>query len=73
MGLFSSYESEEFRNFTSIASELRAMYEFRHTLFASFLPTKSSTFTAPAIRVFKKFEESFNDLKVSFTFPYVLI
>jgi protein disulfide-isomerase A1 len=64
VGLFSSYESEEFRNFTYLANELRSMYEFCHTLDASYLPAKSAALTAPAVRIFKKFEESFNDLKV---------
>ena len=64
MGVFSSYDSEEFTIFTSVANELRSDYEFKHTLDASFLPTKETALTGPAIRLFKKFDEGFSDLKV---------
>mgnify|MGYP000751195391 CR=1 FL=1 len=65
MGVFSSYECEEFRNFTLVASELRSLYEFRHTMDASFLPTKSTPLIgSPIIRVFKNFDEGYDDLMV---------
>ena len=65
VGVFSSYECEEFRNFTSVASELRSQYEFRHTMDSSFLPTKSTPLVeSPVIRVFKNFDEGYDDLKV---------
>lgn len=63
--MFTSYDSEEFKVFTSVATELRSDYEFKHTLDASFLPTKETTLTGPVIRLFKKFDEGFNDLKVN--------
>ena len=65
MGVFSSYECEEFRNFSLVASELRSQYEFRHTMDSSFLPTKSTPLVeSPVIRVFKNFDEGYDDLKV---------
>lgn len=63
VGVFSSYDSEEFTNFTSVANELRSDYTFGHTSDASFLPEKSGDLTPPAIRLFKKFDEGFDDLK----------
>lgn len=63
VGVFTSYDSEEYKSFISIASELRSEYEFKHTLDASFLPKKSEVLSGPAIRVYKKFDEGFNDLK----------
>lgn len=64
MGVFPSYDSEEYKSFISVASELRSDYEFKHTLDPSFLPKKSEVLSGPTIRVYKKFDEGFNDLKV---------
>lgn len=63
VGVFSSYESKEFKVFMNTANELRSHYEFRHTLDPSFLPKKAAALSGPTIRVFKKFDEGFNDLK----------
>ena len=63
--MFTSYDSEEFKLFTSVANELRSDYEFKHTLDASFLSIKETALTGPVIRLFKKFDEGFNDLKVN--------
>ena len=65
--MFSSYECEEFHNFSLVASELRSRYEFLHTLNADFLHPESAPLTvvAPCIRVFKNFDdEGFNDTEV---------
>lgn len=64
MGIFSSYKSKEFTDFMTSASELRSDYDFKHTLDSSFLPRKATALNGPTIRVFKKFDEGFNDLKV---------
>eukprot|EP00250_Pteridium_aquilinum_P016397 c23086_g1_i2 orf=548-2068(-) len=63
VGVFTSYDSEEYKSFISAASELRSEYEFTHTLDAGFLPKKSVVLSGPTIRVYKKFDEGFDDLK----------
>ena len=62
--MFTSYDSEDFTNFVSIASKLRSDYDFKHTIDANLLPPLKDAITGPMIRVFKKFDEGFNDLKV---------
>ncbi|EFJ34965.1 hypothetical protein SELMODRAFT_142613 [Selaginella moellendorffii] len=61
IGVFKSYDSEEFQNFTALAEALRSEYDFRHTLDASVLPLKDEPLKAPAVRLFKVFDERFND------------
>lgn len=63
VGIFSSYDTEEFTNFTSVASELRSDYAFWYVIDASLLPSKPGPLVPPSIRLFKKFDEGFNDLK----------
>ncbi|KAH7445484.1 hypothetical protein KP509_01G011100 [Ceratopteris richardii] len=63
VGVFNSYDSDEYKDFISVASELRSEYVFKHTLDSSLLPKKDLDLSLPSIRVFKKFDEGFNDLK----------
>ncbi|KAJ7565657.1 hypothetical protein O6H91_02G069700 [Diphasiastrum complanatum] len=63
VGFFEQYEGEEFLNFTKAAETLRSDYEFFHTSDLSLLPAKSVALVAPAVRLFKTFDEGFNDIK----------
>ncbi|KAH7423465.1 hypothetical protein KP509_12G057100 [Ceratopteris richardii] len=70
VGVFSTYDSEEFTDFMTTASKLRSSYKFKHTLDPNFLPPKDVIIQEPMIRVFKRFDEGFNDLK-EFSFESV--
>ncbi|MCO5559651.1 hypothetical protein L7F22_013252 [Adiantum nelumboides] len=63
VGVFESPDSDEYKSFISTASELRSEYEFKHTFDGSLLPKKDVVLSAPSIRIYKKFDEGFNDLK----------
>ncbi|KAJ7547797.1 hypothetical protein O6H91_08G104900 [Diphasiastrum complanatum] len=63
VGVFEHYESEEFFNFTKAAEPLRSDYAFVHTSDVSLLPIKIVTLVGPAVRLFKTFDEGFNDIK----------
>ncbi|KAH7296125.1 hypothetical protein KP509_26G009900 [Ceratopteris richardii] len=63
VGIFKSYDSEEYKTFISIASELRSDFVFKHTVDGSFVPKKDSDITVPSIRVYKKFDEGYSDHK----------
>ncbi|KAH7294753.1 hypothetical protein KP509_27G016800 [Ceratopteris richardii] len=40
VGILKSYDSEEYKTFISVASELRSDFVFKHTVDGSFLPKK---------------------------------
>ncbi|MCO5562522.1 hypothetical protein L7F22_016149 [Adiantum nelumboides] len=63
VGVFSTYESKEYTEFISTASALRAEYQFKHTLDPKLIPSEDAVLKGPIIRVFKKFDEGFNDFK----------
>ncbi|KAI5064892.1 hypothetical protein GOP47_0019587 [Adiantum capillus-veneris] len=63
VGVFSTYDSKEFADFMTTASELRSDYQFKHTLDPNFIPSKDAVLKGPMIRVLKKFDEEFNDFK----------
>lgn len=49
----------------TVADELRTDYQFAHTLDSSFVPDKGVVLVAPAVRLYKCFDEGFNDAQVS--------
>ena len=65
VGVFKSLESKEYTDFVLVADELRSDYEFAHTLDSSLVPNKGVALSAPAVRLYKNFDEGFNDATVS--------
>jgi len=61
VGVFKSLESKEYTDFVLVADELRSDYEFAHTLDSSLVPDKGVALSAPAVRLYKNFDEGFND------------
>ncbi|XP_024397608.1 protein disulfide-isomerase isoform X3 [Physcomitrium patens] len=61
VGLFKSLEDKEYLDFMTVADELRTDYQFAHTLDSSFVPDKGVVLVAPAVRLYKCFDEGFND------------
>jgi len=51
-----------------VADDLRVDYQFFHTLDSSFLPDMGVPLLAPAVRLYKSFDEGFNDAQVSLQF-----
>lgn len=65
MGLFKSTDDKEYTNYVSVADELRSDYQFVHTLDSTYVPEKGVALSAPAVRLYKSFDEGFNDAIVS--------
>eukprot|EP00245_Coleochaete_scutata_P014976 TRINITY_DN64_c0_g1_i1.p1 TRINITY_DN64_c0_g1~~TRINITY_DN64_c0_g1_i1.p1 ORF type:complete len:497 (+),score=150.26 TRINITY_DN64_c0_g1_i1:242-1732(+) len=63
VGIFASLDSDDFKEFLAAANSLRADHVFAHTVDASLLPVKSKPVSVPSIRLFKNFDEEFNDLE----------
>ncbi|KAG0566686.1 hypothetical protein KC19_7G081300 [Ceratodon purpureus] len=61
VGVFKSLDDKEYSDFVSVADELRGDYQFVHTLDTSFVPDKGVALVAPAVRLYKRFDEGFND------------
>eukprot|EP00252_Welwitschia_mirabilis_P015660 TRINITY_DN3464_c0_g2_i1.p1 TRINITY_DN3464_c0_g2~~TRINITY_DN3464_c0_g2_i1.p1 ORF type:complete len:525 (-),score=113.95 TRINITY_DN3464_c0_g2_i1:221-1729(-) len=61
VGVFSNYESEEYGNFSKVAEALRSDYAFGHATDASVLPIKDFPLNAPAVRLFKPYDERYAD------------
>ncbi|KAK7282712.1 hypothetical protein RIF29_11699 [Crotalaria pallida] len=61
VGIFPKFSGEEFENFIKVAENLRADYDFGHTLNAKHLPRGESSVSGPAVRLFKPFDELFVD------------
>lgn len=63
--MFKSLEDKEYSDFLVVADELRSDYQFVHTLDSSFVPDNGVPLVAPAVRLYKSFDEGFNDAPVS--------
>ncbi|KAK4747339.1 hypothetical protein SAY87_026376 [Trapa incisa] len=63
VGVFLKFSGEEYENFTALTEKLRSNYEFGHTLDAKLLPRGESSVSGPVIRLFKPFDELFNDFQ----------
>lgn len=61
VGVFKSLDEKEYSDFVSVADDLRGDYQFVHTLDSSFVPDKGVALVAPAVRLYKNFDEGFND------------
>lgn len=68
VGVFKSLEDEEYSDFVVVADEFRGDFQFAHTLDSSFVPDKGVALVAPAVRLYKSFDEGFNDAQVSLQF-----
>jgi hypothetical protein len=66
--VFKSLDEKEYSDFVSVADDLRGDYQFVHTLDSSFVPDKGVALVAPAVRLYKSFDEGFNDAQVSLQF-----
>jgi len=65
VGVFKSLEDKEYSDFLVVADDLRVDYQFVHTLDSSFVPDNGVALVAPAVRLYKTFDEGFNDVQVS--------
>ncbi len=66
VGVFNDLENTEYQEFLSVADELRSEYNFTHTFDTSYVPKTGVDLSAPAVRLYKNFDEGFNDASVSF-------
>lgn len=63
--MFKSLDDKEYSDFVSVADDLRGDYQFVHTLDSSFVPDGGVALVAPTVRLYKSFDEGFNDAQVS--------
>jgi len=61
VGVFSTFDGEEYTNFTTVTETLRSDYDFGHTSDATIIPLKDSPINPPFIRLFKPFDELYSD------------
>jgi protein disulfide-isomerase A1 len=61
VGVFNDLENTEYQEFLSVADELRSEYNFTHTFDTSYVPKTGVDLSAPAVRLYKNFDEGFND------------
>ena len=66
--MFKNLDDKEYSDFVSAADDLRGDYQFAHTLDSSFVPDNGVELAAPAVRLYKSFDEGFNDAQVSLQF-----
>eukprot|EP00850_Spirogloea_muscicola_P003649 SM000015S01149 [mRNA] locus=s15:75686:79594:- [translate_table: standard] len=61
VGVFKSLDEPEFKRFEVVAENLRSEMVFGHTTDGALVPDKGTPLAAPAVRLFKDFDEGFND------------
>jgi protein disulfide-isomerase A1 len=65
VAVFKDPESKEYKEFLNVADELRSEYNFTHTFDSSYVPDTGVDLSAPAVRLYKNFDEGFSDATVS--------
>jgi protein disulfide-isomerase A1 len=65
VAVFKDPESQEYKEFLNVADELRSEYNFTHTFDSSYVPDTGVDLSAPAVRLYKNFDEGFSDATVS--------
>jgi protein disulfide-isomerase A1 len=61
VAVFKDPESKEYKEFLNVADELRSEYNFTHTFDSSYVPDTGVDLSAPAVRLYKNFDEGFSD------------